>query len=92
MEYIFLTHLHSDHSLDLATFLQMNDTTPSFTRTAPLYLTGCRGTRRWYEDLMQLYPGIAPQSYPLHIRELVEERFELGEMVGFDLPVGAHPA
>jgi ribonuclease Z len=77
LEQIFLTHLHSDHTLDLVTFIQMNDSTPSFERTAPLYLTGCRGTRRLYENLMQVYPGISPQSYALHIREMVEERFDL---------------
>ncbi len=80
LEHIFLTHLHSDHSLDLVTFIQMNDSTPSFTRSAPLHLTGPVGLRKWYEGLMQLYPGISPQSYPLHLRELAEERFELGDI------------
>jgi ribonuclease BN (tRNA processing enzyme) len=81
LEYIFLTHLHSDHSLDLVTFLQMNDSAPGFTRSAPVYLTGCRGTRKLYEGLMQLYPGISPHSYELHIREMAEDRFELNEVV-----------
>jgi ribonuclease BN (tRNA processing enzyme) len=80
LEYIFLTHLHSDHSLDLATFLQMNDSAPGVVRSAPLYLTGPRGLRNWYEGLMRLYPGISPQNYPLHIRELAEEQFELDEV------------
>jgi len=80
LERIFLTHLHSDHTLDLVTFIQMNDSTPSFTRSAPLYLTGPAGLRAWYQGLMQLYPGIAPQSYPLHLRELADERFELGDI------------
>lgn len=74
LEYVFLTHLHSDHTLDLATFLQANDATPGWTRTRPVFLTGARGTRRFYEQLMQLYPGIAPQAYALDIRELEQER------------------
>ena len=70
LEYVFLTHLHSDHTLDLATFLQANDSTPGWTRTQPVHLSGCRGTQRFYAQLMQTFPGIAPQSYALDIREL----------------------
>jgi ribonuclease BN (tRNA processing enzyme) len=80
LQHIFLTHLHSDHTLDLITFIQMNDSTPSWQRKAALYLTGCHGTRAFYEGLMQVYPGIAPSSYTLHIRELGEECFEQGGM------------
>jgi ribonuclease BN (tRNA processing enzyme) len=80
LQHIFLTHLHSDHTLDLITFIQMNDSTPTWQRKAALYLTGCHGTRAFYEGLMQVYPGIAPSSYTLHIRELGEECFEQGGM------------
>ena len=58
----------------------MNDSAPGFVRSAPLYLTGPVGLRSWYQGLMQLYPGISPQNYPLHLRELAEERFELGDI------------
>lgn len=81
LEYIFLSHLHSDHSLDLVTFLQMNDSAPGFVRTSPVYLTGCRGTRNLYEGLMQLYPGISPHNYELQIREMVDGKFELNDVV-----------
>lgn len=74
LEYVFLTHLHSDHTLDLATFLQANDSTPGWVRTRPVHLIGCRGTRQFYEQLMQVYPGIAPQSYSINIREVGTER------------------
>jgi ribonuclease BN (tRNA processing enzyme) len=80
LQHIFLTHLHSDHTLDLVTFIQMNDSTPGWQRKTPVYLTGCRGTRALYESLMQVYPGIAPSSYALHIRELGEECVALDEM------------
>ena len=78
LEYVFLTHLHSDHTLDLVTFLQVNESTPGWTRTTPVHLTGCRGTQRLYEQLMSAYPGCAPRSYALEIRELGAERLEFG--------------
>ena len=78
LEYIFLTHHHSDHTLDLATFLQANDSTPGWTRTQPVHLIGCQGTLKFYEQLMQVFPGIAPQSYALDLREVGAERIEFG--------------
>jgi ribonuclease BN (tRNA processing enzyme) len=78
LEYVFLTHHHSDHTLDLVTFLQANDSTPGWTRTRPVHLIGGHGTQRLYEQLMQVYPGIAPQSYALDIRELAAERVDFG--------------
>lgn len=74
LEYVFLTHLHSDHTLDLATFLQINDSTPGWTRTRPIHLMGCRGTQRFYDQLMQVYPEISPQSYTIDICEVATER------------------
>ncbi len=76
LEYVFLTHHHSDHTLDVVTFLQANDSTPGWTRTRPVHLIGGRGTQKFYEQLMQVYPGIAPQSYVLDISELTAERVD----------------
>ena len=76
LEYVFLTHHHSDHTLDLVTFLQANDSTPGWTRTLPVHLTGGRGTKKFYDQLMAIYPGIAPRSYALDVRELGAERVE----------------
>jgi len=77
LQYIFLTHLHSDHTLDLVTFLQLNDSSPARERIMPVYITGCRGTRDFYEGLMTVYPGIRPQSYALEIRETGEAQFDI---------------
>jgi ribonuclease BN (tRNA processing enzyme) len=74
LEYVFLTHHHSDHTMDLVTFLQANDSTPGWTRTRPVHLTGGHGTQVFYEQLMLVYPGIAPQAYALDIRELAGGR------------------
>lgn len=70
LEYVFLTHHHSDHTLDLVTFLQANDSTPGWTRRRPLHLIGCPGTQQFYQQLMEVYPGIAPQTYQLDLRQV----------------------
>lgn len=74
LEYVFLSHLHSDHTLDLVTLLQANNATPGWTRSKPLRLTGCRGTRKLYDDLLAAYPDVSPKSYALEIRECGAER------------------
>jgi ribonuclease BN (tRNA processing enzyme) len=74
LEHVFLTHLHSDHTLDLVTLLQANNATPGWTRSKPLRLTGCYGTRRLYDSLLAAYPDVSPKSYPLEIRECGPER------------------
>ena len=78
LEYVYLTHLHSDHTLDLVTFLQVNESTPCWTRTRTLHLAGCRGTQKLYDQLASAYAGVAPKSYALDIRELGAERVEFG--------------
>ncbi len=78
LECVFLTHLHTDHTLDLATFLQVNNSTPGWTRTSPVHLTACRGTKKFYDQLLALYPGIAPRAYALDLRELGAERVDFG--------------
>lgn len=74
LEYLFLTHHHPDHTLDLATFLQVNASTPGWTRTRPAYLLGARGTPEFYERMLDTYPDLAPQSYTLGIREVAATR------------------
>ncbi len=79
LEYVFLTHLHSDHTLDIVTFLQVNESTPGWTRVKPVHLIGCQGTQRLYDQLMSAYSGFAPKAYALEIRELGAERVGFGE-------------
>lgn len=73
LEYLLLTHHHSDHTLDLVTLLQANDSTPGWTRERALHLIGCPGTRDFYDGLMRLYSGIAPQTYPFKLDEIGTE-------------------
>ena len=70
LEYVFLTHLHPDHTLDLVMLLQALNSTPGFTRERPLHLIGCPGTQALYEGLLRVYPNVAPRSFELTIREV----------------------
>ena len=75
--YVLLSHLHSDHVLDLVTLIQAIDSGAE-RRTSPLTVVGCRGTDRLISGLLSLFPGIGPDGYRLEIREVGDERFSLG--------------
>jgi ribonuclease BN (tRNA processing enzyme) len=76
LDTVLITHHHSDHTLDLVTLLQAYDSTPGWTRTDPLHLIGGIGTAKFYDQLMAAYPGIAPSSYNLELREITEESLD----------------
>jgi ribonuclease BN (tRNA processing enzyme) len=80
LEYIFLSHLHSDHTLDLVTLFQLNDSSPGRIRKKSLHVYGCSGTKLLVEHLFQAYPGISPSTYDLTFRELGEERISLEDL------------
>jgi len=70
LDYLFLTHLHPDHTLDLATLLQVFASAPDSQRTRPFYVIGCKGTKNFVIKLLELYPDITPQKYPISIEEV----------------------
>ena len=70
LEYVFLTHLHPDHTLDLVMLLQALNWTPGFVRERPLHLIGCPGMQSLYEDLLRVYPVVEPRSFELDIHEV----------------------
>jgi ribonuclease BN (tRNA processing enzyme) len=74
LEYVFITHLHSDHTLDLVTLLQALMATPGWKREKTLTVTGCLGFTPFLEKLMQVYDGIAPRGYELSIGEMGRDR------------------
>lgn len=74
LEYVFLTHLHPDHTLDLVMLLQALNYTPGWTREKPVHLIGCRGTRALYADLVRAYPSITPRTFEMGVREMSAER------------------
>ncbi len=71
LELVLLSHLHPDHTLDLATLLQAANSTPGTRRSRPLLLAGCQGLSTFVSKLWGLYDGLEPDGYTLEIRELV---------------------
>jgi ribonuclease BN (tRNA processing enzyme) len=70
---VLVSHLHTDHTLDLVTLLQANNATPGFHRTLPLSLIGCRGLSSFLSRLFEIYDGITPEGYSLDIKEVDAE-------------------
>ncbi len=75
---VFISHLHSDHVLDLVTLLQASNATPGWKREAPLELYGCHGLARLVRQVMVAFDGTAPEGFPLRVVELGAERHDLG--------------
>jgi ribonuclease BN (tRNA processing enzyme) len=74
LEYIFLTHLHPDHTLDLVMLLQGLNYTPGWTRERPVHLCGCKGTQALVSELLRVFPSVTPRSFELGVREFGSER------------------
>jgi ribonuclease BN (tRNA processing enzyme) len=75
---VFISHLHSDHVLDLVTLLQASNATPGWTREAPLELYGCHGLARLVSQITAAFDGTAPEGFPLRVIELGAERRDFG--------------
>ena len=75
---VFVSHLHSDHVLDLVTLLQVSNATPGWTRAEPLELFGCRGLAALVRQVTAAFDGTAPEGFALQVTELGEERRDLG--------------
>ena len=60
---VFVSHLHSDHVLDLVTLLQASNATPEWTRERPLELIGCQGLAAFVERITALFDGTAPEGF-----------------------------
>lgn len=76
---IFYTHLHPDHSIDLAPFLFATKHTPGFVRTQKLQLFGPVGFRSFFAGLISLYgTGLTEVEYEIEIHELAESQIAHG--------------
>jgi ribonuclease Z len=64
---VFLTHLHSDHVVDLPAWLLLPWSAPS-ERDVPLEVWGPRGTRDMMRDLQRAF------SYDIHVRRDIDEK------------------
>ncbi len=79
LDTLLLSHHHPDHTLDLATLLQVFDSAPNAQRTEPFHLYGCRGTNVFLERMLALYPAIIPQTYTIIVKEVYRDDFSIGE-------------
>lgn len=73
---VFVSHLHSDHVLDLVTLMQASNATPGWTREKPLELIGCHGLKAFVDRITDLFDGTAPEGFPITVTELGAERRE----------------
>ena len=73
LEYVIISHLHSDHVLDLLMLLQAYNATPGWTRSEKLTIIGCKGIDYFLESQFHLFEGTKPETYPLQIYEMNTE-------------------
>jgi ribonuclease BN (tRNA processing enzyme) len=77
IDYIFYTHFHTDHTLDLATFLFAAKYALSL-RTRKLQLIGPFGLEGFYNALLSLYGDvIRPEAYEVSLKEIQEQTLNL---------------
>lgn len=76
LDKVFISHLHSDHVLDLIALLQAFNATPGWTRTKPLTVLGCQGLNDFVAGIMNLFDGTVPENYELNVIELTVGRHE----------------
>jgi len=78
LDRVWLTHLHPDHSLDLASILFAMHI-PSPARTKPLTVYGPPGLQAFANGLHALYPGmLTAESYALTVQELTPGLVQVG--------------
>jgi ribonuclease Z len=70
LDYILLTHLHPDHTLDLLTFFQASNSAPGWKRTEPLTIVSGYGSENFLHQLFCIFEGTEPESFDLAIYEL----------------------
>jgi len=81
-EAVAFTHLHLDHTAELAPLL-FALRNPGIGRTKPLTLLGAQGFREFYARLRRMYgPWVEPLAYPLEIEEVDRRPVSFG---GFTL-------
>lgn len=78
---VFVSHLHSDHVLDLITLLQASNSTPDWKRDKPLELIGCQGLRTFIDDIMKIFDGTLPETFEVSVIELGAQRCEFGNWI-----------
>jgi len=80
IDQLLLTHLHPDHTLDLATLMLAFNYAPNAARTAAFPITGCRGVEAFFKRMVDLYPEVAPVSFELQFQEVYRDEFSIGNI------------
>jgi ribonuclease BN (tRNA processing enzyme) len=91
IDHLLLTHLHPDHTLDLATLLLVFNYAPNAERRTPFPITGCHGLEDFYNRMVGLYPEVAPSLFELKFREVREDEFTIGAIRIRSAPTGHTP-
>ncbi len=91
IDQLLLTHLHPDHTLDLATLLLAFNYAPGAERTAPFPVTGGRDLEGFFQRMVSLYPEVAPVSFELVFRQVYRDRFPIDGLWVSTAPTGHTP-
>ncbi len=91
IDQLLLTHLHPDHTLDLATLLLAFNYAPGAERTAPFQVTGGRDLSDFFRRMVALYPEVAPVSFELPFRQVYRDQFSTGDLRIRTAPTGHTP-
>lgn len=79
VDYLFYTHIHPDHSLDLVSFLFATKHTPGYDRTKTLHILGPPGFRDFFDRLMGVFgEWVLSDEYPLELDEVDEDELTFG--------------
>ena len=79
IDYIFYSHFHTDHTLDLAAIL-FAAKYPLSLRTTDLPIVGAKGLSNFYQNLINLYGRvIEPESYRVNVKEIAEQTIDLAK-------------
>ncbi len=88
VDQLLLTHLHPDHTLDLATLLLVFNYAPGAERTAPFQVTGGRDLPDFFRRMVALYPEVAPVSFELLFRQVYRDEFSIADLQVKTAPSG----
>jgi ribonuclease BN (tRNA processing enzyme) len=88
LDALLLSHLHPDHSLDLATLLQAFNYAPGAERTNSFSIYGCWGTQAFLQNLFILYPELVPAGYEISVHQAYRDDFMIGSLNIQTAPTG----
>jgi len=90
VDVVVLTHFHVDHTADLSTFFFASNY-GKIPRVKPLTIIGGKGLARFYRGLRAIYPWIAPKSYDLTVKRLVNDSLKISGLTITTAPANHNP-